>query len=668
MKLLAGYILAALLLSLTNLNAALAQENAPAQNIHDTYVVHFILDGTNLRSFESILDSGALPNISQYMVGEGAYFTHAMSSFPTVSTSVYQSFSSGLYPGRAGISHLERFDRLTRHKIDYLSAEGHDAINTDFVNLRALKNPDEADPFPPSTIFDMLKGYPTAAFYTSFRLGASTVFPEILPLRALWHAFITRDRPGLDALALNKIEEAFSGEIDKIPRYTIAGLYGSDVAAHELTPTGDEVKLVLMQFDAFLGDFIKLLKARGLFEKTYLIVSADHGMHETRELFELQKKVSALGVAVKPENPRARGFSLHIADRGVVSSQLYSAAGTSKKPIAISEVLRHHPLKDGGEIDLIEAIIGFDEVAQLAVRDGEGNTRIFGQNSAESMISCNTINASDYCSYSIIGNNGDPLEYAKNPEVLKLMDGRAHSSNIWLAATKDEKYPDAIIQLSQLFDDGRAGDAFVILKDEYSLRHKKRGNHGGIIADDMRIPMIISGPTVPNGRFDLMRSIDTFPLLIEWFGIKTDEANYDGQNPFIRRSTDHVAEALSTLDQLFMREPQLAKIVDTESFADKKAYPLIRGVSPHQVMMAARAEGAYRARTAKKLDAILKDLKEQRAGKDGRIQLDRKLIADRIDIIESQFSNLLAGSQRMDDIVALLNGRRHVNWAGEYNE
>jgi hypothetical protein len=99
--------------------------------------------------------------------------------------SVYQAYSTGLFPGHAGIPHLERLDRTDGRVIGYLTVSGFDMVNSDFINLRALMNPDVARLQPPSTIFELLEGHPTQAVYSSFSRGAGRRYPKTAPIRAL---------------------------------------------------------------------------------------------------------------------------------------------------------------------------------------------------------------------------------------------------------------------------------------------------------------------------------------------------------------------------------------------------------------------------------------------------------------------------------------------------
>ena len=504
--------------------------HAAPRPINDIYVVHFVLDGMNRRVFNELLDAGRLPAIEKAFVNNGAVFTGALSNFPSTSPTIYQSYTTGLLPGNSGIPHLERFDRRNRKVIGYLTTSGVLKINDDMINLRALQNPDMVALQPPTTIYEILSGHPTFALYTPFRRGASDYFPKRVPMHALWSAYVTENGEKIDYLAYKQIFKIF--ERGDSPRYTLVGLYSVDFQEHEFGVASDETKNAVIQFDVFLREFLDLLKSRGIADKTYLVISADHGMHDTGKLFKLDKPLIQAGIFVKPGSPKIHNYTLYAADRGISSTHIYVRHDDGWEPIEDAGILRKHPKKNGGFVDLIETLLNLEPTMLVVARDGERSARIFDTNGGESEIECYTLNFTDWCSYKVNAGKKDPLHYNDNLKLKYLLDGEPHSTLEWKNATYDMEYPDAVIALAQIFWDGRAGDVFVIPKERWGFRKAKAATHGSIIYDDMRVPFLIAGPTVPKGTFGVMRSADIYPLLLKWFGIDIPKENYDGVDPF----------------------------------------------------------------------------------------------------------------------------------------
>ncbi len=615
--------------------------------INDVYVIHFILDGTNCEAFNDALIRGRLPTVQKHLVEGGATFTHGLSAFPSTSTSVYQSYASGLWPGHAGIPHLERFDRQKEEVIGYLTAGSHNMINTDLINLRALINPDVVEIAPPTTIFELLEGYPTAAVYSPFSRGASEKDPEMAPINALWSTYVSERIENVDVLAMKKVISLFDRSPDQIPRYTLVGLYSSDIMGHKYGPHSEEVTFILEQFDVFLNDFLKLLAKRNIADRTYIIVSADHGMHETGKLFLLRDALKKRGILLKSSPPPTKGYALYAANRGVVSSHAYIRHDGGFEPVSDPEILKSVPTKDGGTVDLIEFIRGLDATDLIIVRAGERRARIFNHDGEWADVACYTVALTDYCSY--ISGGGDPLGYAENPKIKSLMDGLPHSTFAWRQVTAGEEYPDAVIGLSQIFHDGRSGDIFITTRGRYGFRKVKKGNHGGPKYQDMRVPFLISGPTVPRGTFGIIRPPDVYTLLIKWFGINEPRANHDGINPFTPyREEDVHLRKLAALDQAF----------DTESF--KRVLPISRKDDP-ALLRLAKEESARRQKLVRKLSALLDQLNEERESGG----TDERYIDDRIAIVKRTLNWAKEGKERMHRIVS---SRARVSGRGDIQD
>lgn len=518
-----------LLCFFTSLLFCLSNASA-SRSINDVYVIHFVIDGANKYFFDQILESGRLPTIQKNFVENGAVFTDALSSFPTTSMTVYQSYTSGLLPGHSGIPHLERFDRQNKKVIGYLTSSGYLKINDDFINMRALLNPNVAALNPPTTIFELLEGYPTLSLYSTFRRGASKVYPEKFPIGPLWSGYVRDSGERIDLYAYDQLFKIFKK--DNPPRYSLVGLYSTDFLGHEYGAQSEWVKDALIQFDIFLKEFLELLKERGLKDKTYIIISADHGMHDTSNRFKLKEPLIKAGIFVKPKNPKIKDYTLYIADRGVSSTHLYPRHNDSWAPIENSSILRKHPKIGGRTVDLIETILNLEPTLFLIARDGPYAARIFDRYGGESRIECFTLNYADWCSYQVQPGHSDPLNYKGKTHLKHLLDGEPHSTLAWKKASANEEYPDAVIQLSQIFFDGRAGDIFVIPKEDWGFRKVKAATHGSIIKGDMRVTLLMAGPHVPSGTFSIIRSTDIYPLLLKWFGIDIPKENYDGIDPF----------------------------------------------------------------------------------------------------------------------------------------
>jgi len=621
-------------------------------DIHDVYVVHFIIDGTNLHTFDRAMASGKLPTLRKYFIDDGARFSLALSSFPTTSTSVYQSYATGLLPGHAGIPHLERFDRQNQKVIGYLTASGARKINDDLINLRALMNPNIVDLDTTSSIFELLKEHPSASIYSSFQRGATFRHPKRAPLHAIWSTFVSNNVEMVDVLAYRKMRELFELPMLEIPRYSLVGLYSSDIMGHKYGPKSKQVTDALIQFDTFMNEFLSLLRKRGIENQTYIIISADHGMHKTGKVFNIAKDLEELGVYMKPANPMMKDYTLYASNRGVVSSQIYLKRDGGFTPLKNPEILRTHPTMDGGRIDLITAIAGLDATNLIIVRAGPRSARVYDSRRRSADIDCFTINLEEYCSYTFNKSKGDPLGYSKSRKVRPLLDGRPHSSRTWRKASADEKYPDAVIQFSQIFGDGRAGDLFVTAKRGYGFRKSKAGNHGGAIKADMQVPLLIRGPAIKPGKYGVIRSVDLYPLMLKWFGFDIPDANHDGIDPFKEHTSDNSGWlALAAIEQL------IAKNSDNEKLTRRRILHAASAHSAARISTLATEEMKRRSILVGRMNELLLAMKEQKRSRGRGPIRNEEYIDDHIAIVEENLSLARKNLHDMERAISILGGK-----------
>jgi hypothetical protein len=632
-----------------------AVEVVTAAPIKDVYTIHLILDGTNYNTMRRVIAEGKMPNLKNEIIDKGATFTHAISTFPSTSTSAYQSFLTGLLPGHAGIPHLQRFDRQKKRVVDYLTVGGHDEINGDLINLNALQNPGSANLDNTATIFELLNGYPTLALYSSVRRGASMKEPKKAPLRALWSAYISGRVENVDKLAFRELMKIYGRSIEEVPRYSLVGLYSADITGHYNGTDSLEVEEMLIQFDNFLSDFLYLLEEQGIRQKTYFIISADHGMHDTGKLFEFRQALIDRGFDVKPKNPKEKQYDLYAADRGISSTHVYTRRPDgSFAPLEDADELRNFPLKDGGKLDLIDFILSLEPAELVMVRDGERSVKVYDDEGRSSRIECLLLNATEWCSYTILG-RGDPLKLSSKKS-RKLLDGRHHSETEWMHATADEYYTDAVIQLGTLFQDGRAGDLFIVPKQSWGLRKVKAATHGSLIKDDMRMPMFMAGPTVPRGTFGAMRIVDVYPLLLKWFGLYVPSANFDGRDPFAGyRPEDSRWRTLAALEKVFSQHPPLLKMIDVNGFMAKEVRPLIKRSNRKALLKLAETEEHNRSMLHRRIREYIEELEQQLSTKKAPEVAPKAYVKDHLAIARRVEKVTKKRKRVMSDIIEALS-------------
>jgi len=561
MKVIRISIVAALFLCL--ISTGVFAFGSPRQvKINDVYVIMFILDGAPRDLVYGMVENNELPNIKKYLWDNGAHFDNVVTTFPSASSSAYQSFITGLLPGRSGVPYLQRFDREKGKVVEYFSVGGIQKLNDDLNNFRALNNPNIKFNEYPVTIFERMKGIKTASVYSEVNRGAKISSP-ILGFGAFNDAFIRNKMERLDARAYKELKKLFKDEDP--PRFTLAGLLSIDLIQHKEGASSEDTKLVLIQFDIFLGEFIQTLKEKQIFDKTYLVVESDHGMHNIEKTLDLKAILKAVGLKHESPDPRHKDSDFFVSERGVASAQIYFKWENGWEDRVNVDKLRNYK----GSVDVIDLLVKSKDVELLVVRDSYDEVRVFGKD-GNGTIAHVDVNGRTYYGYQFSGS--DPLKYGEEKSLKGMLDGKMYDADTWLSKTVSLEYPDAVVQLGQLFDDGKAGDVFVVPKKNVGFYRDKAATHGSLIREDMNIPLMIRGPGINGGGKVPVRSVDLYPTILSWFGIE-DTKYHDGREiPFNSEATAPVDETgltLANMESVFIGGPTLMKMVGTDEFKEQ---------------------------------------------------------------------------------------------------
>lgn len=515
-----------LLLAVSRAHAQSPAAPEPPPPINDAYVLLMVLDGCPAPLFDQLLRDGQLPNLAQHLVKPGVTFTNAIATYPSTTSTGYQAMVSGLLPGHAGIPYLEWFDRATEQVHKFLSLRGFKDLNSSFRNWY--------DPTA-GTLFEDLQGHETAAVYTQFFRSATTRTPTN-PLPAAWAVVVQGRLEQINTLAQRDILALYERPLAEVPRFTLAGLLATDFLGHKVGTDHPRVQQVLRDFDTFFGELVALLRARGLLDKTYLIVTSDHGMHDIEGTFELKTLLRRRGLRVNPP-AQPHYADIYMGARGVSVATLTVRGRHGWQEAIAPELLRVYPRRNGGTIDLLDILITAPELDLVLVREptpssgnaDEHRVRVYRHGQ---MGILRSVRRSTETVYGYDAHPSDPLEFTHDPRLRPLTDGRLLSASKWIALLAHTATPGAVPMLAQIFDDGHAGDVVVAATPEYDFLHEKRATHGTHYAMDMHIPLVIRGPGIAPGRRRLAQLVDLYPTILRWFGRPLPLNRIDGRPLF----------------------------------------------------------------------------------------------------------------------------------------
>ncbi len=575
----------------------------PARATNDIYVIQLVLDGLRYDVMQRNLEQGQLPTLQKHFVQEGTAFKNAYTIFPTVSTPAYISFVTGLGPADSGVPFLEWFDRMEQKTTNYLTVNGLLAVNRDFWSHRALLNPDRQEENSDTTLFERLAPEKTLALYTPFRRGAKEVFPKGVPWKMAWSAFVTHSGPAIDRHAMQKLLKEFRAPVAKLPRFSFVGLYGSDYIGHHKGPEALALDEGLTKFDAELGQLIAVLQEKGIWDKTYIVITSDHGMHLTGKYFKLVENLWHDNFRVKPKNPKIKDADLHVVNRGVSSTLIYARGEKGWKELPDVDWLRRFPTRRGPK-DLIAWLLAQKPTDWIAVRNGDNNIKLFTADGREGTLKTFRIDGKRFYSYTYDATKGiDPFGYATNANLKKRLDGTPFDASVWGEETFATARPDAVVQVASFFEDIRTGDILLVNKEGWSFRTAKIGSHGSLNQEDMHVPLLVRTPSASVFDHDkFIRSVDLYPTYLEWFGLPfaATESMGHSLSDHSPRTTEQ-QKALAVVEAVFIDQPPFNKMIDEWGFVSS-----FRKQTPHftALLGAAKEEAQFRNRTVQKLFSL----------------------------------------------------------------
>lgn len=564
-----------------------------AQASKDIYVVHFILDGLRQDVLYQELNAGKIPNLKKYVFDKGASFKEAITVFPTVSSPGYVSFTTGLGAAKSGIFFLEWFDRSRNRPVGYMTADGYDRINVDFLNRLRLHNPENQHLYAHDTLFEKLEGIKTASIYSPFRIGADVVKPSRFPFKALWNGILVKDGLKLNQTAMRDLQRAFHGNAEDIPRYTLVGLFGTDLEGHQNGPDATEVVWGVRDFDREFGQFVAQLEKKGVLEKTYFVITSDHGMHKTGKKIDLPKTLKRYGLG--------RMAGVYATNRGVSAGFLYVTGDEGWKNLPTLHRLQYFKKPNGEEINLVEILLAEQGLEWVVTRNDSDKIRIF---TSQGQGDIQRVEIDNHLFYSYRFEGKDPLGYADNGSLKNMLTGKPFPPRQWLQSTLQEKHPNAVVFLSELFQDPRSGDILVTTTEDYSFRSLKKGTHGSLSQGDLKIPLWVAGPDIPHGEFGEAQGVDLFPTILNWFGLEELATHQEGKFLFAQPKatpTDHALETLVTLENRLTQEPELLRLLNRDRL-EKEIQSAIPAGQQVRVLEKLNAEIELRYSRWKKLE------------------------------------------------------------------
>lgn len=455
-----------------------------------------LMDGARSDVFEHLLGQGRLENISRHIVEPGSFIT-ASSVFPSTTGPAYTPYLLGTFPGKCGLPGIRWLDKnlwgkpLSFKRIR--SYVGHEAV---FLNgdLRGH----------PPTLFELIPS--SVSIFNEMNRGLSRG-GNLTGMSAALHktrSHFSEIGKSIDRIAADKLLGRFDGPAEKFPDFCFAVFMKIDSLSHKFHPFHKKVIDAYLKMDCIVGEISEKLKKRGILEQTLLGIVSDHGLTATHTHLDLAKILQEMGFKTLQYPNIFRNFF-----------------GANCAVMVSGNSMAHIYLKNpdpGGTKDLVRRLVSRKETDTVMSADTDGWISVSSKRGRARVRT-----EKNLILYKTEGS--DPFGFERMPSEM--------TKDAQLELTFETEYPDALLQVCQIFESSRTGDIVVSAKPGFDLRARfefpeHKASHGSMVREHISVPVALNVKT----RNRPARTADIYPTVLEHLGIAAPE-NIDGRSLLI---------------------------------------------------------------------------------------------------------------------------------------
>lgn len=449
--------------------------------------IFILIDGAPYAIFKELVENGTLPNIKKYVIARGC-LKKAVSVFPSTTGPAFTPFFMGLFPGTAnipGIRWLSKTEFQNPHRFKrpgVCSYMGLDAL--DF----------EADLPGNPTLFNFFS--PVSNIYNPLARGCppdKNLTRWVKPFAYTYAHFSHRWR-FVNQIARRRLHTA----VEAGDRFVMCLFPAVDTFSHLSHTQSPRVIETYREIDAAVGQLVDTLQKTRAFDETLILISSDHGMTNTHTHIDVVKQLDDGGWRCL-HYPR-------LWRRGATSASMVSGNGMTHLYFKNEGAGwgERTPFEYLQQIGVVEALLELEGLALVAGQSRDGSI-VVQNRCGKAKITCQANR------FSYRFEQKDPLGYGVCYDNV--------SSREVLRQTYDTAYPDAIVQLWQIFQSARAGDLVLSAESGYDLRARyeipaHHATHGALLAEHLHIPLAMNVPIAEA----CIRSVDVFPTVLNLCG------------------------------------------------------------------------------------------------------------------------------------------------------
>ncbi len=470
---------------------------------NDTELAILIMaDGARPDVLRALAKSGEIPHLAGGLLAE-SYDYEGVTVLPSVSNVGYVPMLTGQYPGTANVPGVRWVDK-SKFTSGRLLLQGHRSyMAPSHLKLNGDLSPDL------ETIFELNPD--SLAVRCDVKRGLSAEnnsFSHAISMPFMFLAHYLRRGDFVDRIAMAQAMKSLARTDGRRPRFIFLPLVDVDKVSHSCGPEHRRTIDAYKRIDALVGTMLDWLRKHGLWDRTHLMLTSDHGHTKTGQHLDISTLLSELGYSVfEHPNVYRRSASAAVMISGNSFANLYfSSQGRWEAPLTSGEIEEEHGAA-------LQAIRRREEVEWCAYRHRDGAVKIASRD-GEAVLDLQE----EHYTYGFDG--VDPLR-------LPFRHSRVARSEA-LARTIETDFPDSLEQIWHLFKSQRTGDIIVTAKLGYDLRGwrefpEHRSSHGALCRGHMAVPMLSNRPLVSDGG---IRTVDLFSTVAEGLGLTPTKPHF----------------------------------------------------------------------------------------------------------------------------------------------
>ncbi|WP_432710631.1 alkaline phosphatase family protein [Pedobacter sp.] len=450
--------------------------------------VFYLLDGARPDILTDLIAAGTLPNLKR-IVDDGT-FRIATTCFPSTTGPAYLPILTGHFPGTMNIPGIRWFNKkaFKRSRWNTMAMRSYCGPEASYFNTDM--------PAEKPTLFDLLGD--SYNLYNMITRNISAEFDLGKKGKSLLYTrahFGKRHHP-VDIQGHERIMKLLKSGKDFDFLFAVFPSVDWDSHYHHIKDhrTIEAYKIA----DNSIGEVRALLEEKGWWDNTLFMLASDHGLTPTHTHFDLSDWMTAQGLKavsypmIWKANPKC---AVMISGNSFGSIHLLDHEG---------DHVLHQPelMKLFGE-ERLTALVNQKAVDFITYR-GYHKGEYYVQNGQGKALITYHEEKYDY----------QPLD--ADPFSIGPISAASHLAALEL--TVESNYPDALVQIVQLFNGDRAGDIIVSAANGYDLRDfweypEHKGSHGSLTKEHILVPMLYN----QKGWADhAARTSDIFPSILKW--------------------------------------------------------------------------------------------------------------------------------------------------------